>query len=60
MRGNMRKFKNQSQDTQKEKALEIIELEIGDLQTLARAFNVIAEVCGSSEQMETESEFLLQ
>ena len=56
----MRKFKNQSQDTQKEKALEIIELEIGDLQTLARAFNVIAEVCGSSEQMETESEFLLQ
>jgi hypothetical protein len=52
----MRKFKNQIADTQKEKALEIIELEIGDLQTLARAFNVIAEACGSSEQLETEAE----
>ncbi len=55
----MRKFKNQTAESQKQKALEIIELEIGDLQTLARAFNVIAEVCGSPEQMETESDVVL-
>ena len=48
----MRKFKNQDTLSQKDKALEIIELEINDLQTLARAFNVIAEACGSTEQMD--------
>ena len=51
-RGYMRKFKNQDTLSQKDKALEIIELEINDLQTLARAFNVIAEACGSTEQMD--------
>ena len=53
----MQKIKNQTALDPKEKALEIIELEISDLQTLARAFNVIAEVCGSEEHIPTpESE----
>ncbi len=41
--------------TDKESALEIIELATNDFETLAKAFNLIAEVCAGETESEQDS-----
>lgn len=54
----MSKVSKAPEATTEEEAFEIIELAIDDLQTLTRAFNLIAEVCEAGED-DSEDEFEL-
>lgn len=52
--GLMKKTKSETQVADKESVLEIIELAANDFATLAKAFNLIADVC-SKEEIEDSS-----